>query len=253
MIVDSHAHLNHEDILPGVQDVLARAAAADVGRVVVVGYDAASSARAVELAQLWQELVAAVGLHPYEAGRAGPAEIGRIAALAEDVRVRAIGEIGFDFHGDPAPFEAQAGLVRAQLGIARRRGLPAVLHLRDAGMAIVPLLDEFPDVVPVFHCFSGGAQLLAAGLARGAYISFAGPLTYRANAALRAIAAGVPAERLLVETDSPYLAPQGRRGRTNEPAHVVETLQVLAEAQGTDRARLAAVTAANAFRVFGSW
>lgn len=251
MIVDSHAHLNHEDLFGRADEVLARAAAAGVGAVVVVGYDVPSSQRAVELAERLPQVVAAVGLHPYEAGRAGASEIAAIAALARSPRVAAIGEIGLDFHGDAfAPKELQLDLARVQFDLARQRGLPAVLHLRESGLDIVPLLDAYPDVRPVFHCFDGGEALLAEALARGAYVSFAGNLTYKRNESLRALCAQVPPDRLLVETDSPYLAPQTRRGRTNEPQYVVETLAVLAAAHGVEPREMARHTARNAAAVF---
>ena len=251
MIVDSHAHLNHEEMLPEVEAVLERAAAAGVGAVVVAGYDVPSSERAVELAQRFPNVTAAVGLHPYEAGRAGAAEIAAIAALACERGVGAIGEIGLDYHGDAyAPKELQMELVRRQMAIAREAGLPVVLHLREAGLDIIPLLDAYPDTRAVFHCFDGGAALLTEALARGAFISFAGNLTYRRNEELRLLAARVPRERLLVETDSPYLAPQAHRGRRNEPAYVVETLAALADCQGVAAADLALQTGRNARDVF---
>ncbi len=251
MIVDSHAHLNHEDLLEDADAVLQRAAAAGVGAVVVVGYDLPSSQRAVELAERLPQVAAVVGLHPYEAGRAGERELRAIAELARSTRVGAIGEIGLDFHGDDyAPKERQMELARRQMAIARELGLPVVLHLRESGLDILPLLDAYPDVRAVFHCFDGGEALLAEALARGAFVSFAGNLTYKRNETLRSLAGRVPPDRLLVETDSPYLAPQGHRGRRNEPAFVVETLAALAAAQGATEADLALRTSQNARRVF---
>ena len=251
MIVDSHAHLNHEDLLEDVEAVLQRAAAAGVGAVVVVGYDLPSSRLAVEIAERLPQVAAVVGLHPYEAARAGESGIRAISELAHSTRVGAIGEIGLDFHGDGyAPKELQMELARRQMAIARERGLPVVLHLRESGLDILPLLDAYPDVRAVFHCFDGGEALLKEALARGAFISFAGNLTYKRNAALRSLAARVPPERLLVETDSPYLAPQGHRGRRNEPAFIVEALAALADAQGATVADLALRTSQNARAVF---
>ncbi|MDA8347106.1 MAG: TatD family hydrolase [Thermaerobacter sp.] len=253
-IVDTHAHLNHEDLLPQAAEIVERAKAAGVDHIVVVGYDVPSSAAAVELAHRLDGLVAAVGLHPYEAVRSGEEEIAQIAKLAKDPMVRAIGEIGLDFHGDePAPPKRQDWLVRRQFEVARTAGLPVVLHLRDSGLRIVEVLDDFPDMTTVFHCFSGDAALLQAGLARGAYISFAGPLTFKKNDELRLLAAQVPAERLLVETDSPYLAPVPFRGKPNEPAYVRETLAALAAARGAAPESLAEITSSNArslFRLF---
>lgn len=251
MIVDSHAHLNHEDLTDEVEAVLERAAAAGVDAVVVVGYDVPSSRRAVELAECLPQLAAVVGLHPYEASRAGEAEIRAIAELARSPRVAAIGEIGLDFHGDTyAPKDLQLELTELQMDIARELGLPAVFHLRESGLDILRVLDAYPDVRAILHCFDGGEALLTEALARGAFISFAGNLTYRRNDALRELARSVPQERLLVETDSPYLAPQGHRGRRNEPAYVVETLATLASARGESVEDLALSTSRNACSVF---
>lgn len=251
-LVDTHAHLNHEELEPRVEEVLARAHAAGVEKVVVVGYDVPSSERAVRLARDHPGLYAAVGMHPYEAGRAGEAEISRIADLARDERVVAIGEIGLDYHGDGcAPREIQEHLLHRQLQIAQETSLPAVIHQRASGLDILGPLRAFPAVTPVFHCFSGDASLLSEGLAVGAYISFAGPITFRSNGDLRLLAADVPPERLLIETDSPYLAPVPHRGRTNEPAFVADTLRALAAARSGDPEELAAQTAANAEALFG--
>lgn len=250
-IIDSHAHLNHGDLLPQVQEVLRRARDAEVDGVVVVGYDLQSSEAAVELAHTHPNLVAAVGLHPYEAASYTEGDLQRIAELARDPAVHAIGEIGLDFHGDDAaPAKDQERLARAQFEIARARRLPAVLHQRDSGLRIEPLLDAFSDIQVVFHCFAGDRALLRTGLEHGAYISFAGPLTYRRNADLRELAGEVPLERLLVETDSPYLAPQGHRGRTNEPAYVLETVAMLAQLRGMSLEAMATHTAQNARKAF---
>lgn len=251
-IVDTHAHLNHEDLVGHADELLARAREAGVQQVVVVGYDVPSSESAVELAHRFAGVVAAVGLHPYEASRCGEAEVAQIAKLSEDAKVHAVGEIGFDFHGEePAPPERQDWLLRRQLEIARQRHLPAVLHLRDSGLRIVPVLDDFMDVMTVFHCFSGGPELLTEGLARGVFFSFAGPLTFRKNEDLRLLAKRIPGNRLLVETDSPYLAPVPYRGKTNEPSYVRETLKALAAARGEDAEQTAEITSANARLVFG--
>jgi len=250
-IVDTHAHLNHEDLMGEVEAVIERASAEDVGTIIVVGYDVPSSERAVELANGHPQLAAVVGLHPYETQRAGAEELARIAQLAEELCVRAIGEVGFDFHeDDAAPRELQERLLRAQFAIARSRALPVVLHQRDSGTAILPVLDDYKDVTCVFHCFSGDEDLLAAGVARGVYFSFAGPLTYKRNERLRELVREVPRDRLLVETDCPYLAPAGHRGRRNEPAYVRETLTALAREIALNLDEAAALTTANARRAF---
>jgi TatD DNase family protein len=251
VIVDSHAHLNHEDLLGEADAVLERARAAGVGAVVVVGYDVPSSRQAVELAERLPNVVAVVGLHPYEAGRATDDDIRAIFELARSTRVAAIGEIGLDYHGDEfAPKALQLSLARRQMAIADELGLPAVLHLRESGLDILPLLDAYPGVRAVCHCFDGGEALMTEALARGAFISFAGNLTFKRNETLRSLSGRVPLGRLLVETDSPYLAPQGHRGRRNEPAFIVETVATLAAAQGVSAEDLALATSRNAREIF---
>lgn len=250
-LIDTHAHLNHEDLEPEVEGVLERAHEVGVEEIVVVGYDVPSSERALRLAQSHVGLHAVVGLHPYEAARAGEAEIARIRQLAHDPRVVAVGEIGLDFHGEEyAPKSMQDSLLRDQLAIARDLGLPVVIHQRDSGLDILPPLMDFPDVTAVFHCFAGDEELLRRGLAIGAYISFAGPLTFRRNDELRRLSQDVPVDRLLVETDSPYLAPVPYRGKRNEPAYVTETLRALAQARQADEDALAEATFRNAARIF---
>jgi TatD DNase family protein len=250
-IVDTHAHLNHEDLLPEAPEVVERAAQAGVSHIVVVGYDVPSSREAIALATRFPDVVAAVGLHPYEAGRCGEREVAEIARLAEHPQCRAIGEIGLDFHGDePAPPERQDWLLRSQFEIAQKLRLPVVIHQRESGLGIIPVLDAFPDVTVVFHCFAGDDELLSEGLHRGVYVSFAGPLTFKKNEELRRLAALVPPEKLLVETDSPYLAPVPYRGKRNEPAYVRETLMALAHARGQDPEELSEIAFSNAVSVF---
>ncbi len=251
-VIDTHAHLNHEDLLPHAPEIVRRAQERGVEGIVVVGYDVPSSVAAIELCHRLPGLVAAVGLHPYEAATCGEADVEEIARLAADPKVRAIGEIGLDFHGEePAPPARQDWLLRRQLEIARQLGLPATLHLRDSGLEVLAALDDFPQVRVVFHCFAGDREAMREGLARGAYISFAGPLTFKRNEELRQLAAEIPADRLLVETDCPYLAPVPYRGKQNEPAYVLETLMVLASARGVEPSEMAEIAYANAQSVFG--
>lgn len=250
-LIDTHAHLNHEDLEPEAEEILERAHRAGVEKIVVVGYDVPSSERAVALAQKHHGLHAVVGLHPYEAAKAGDADLARIRALAREPHVVGVGEIGLDYHGDEfAPKVMQESLLRSQLAIAQELSLPVVIHQRDSGLDILAPLQEFQDVPKVFHCFAGDGELLRGGLAAGAYISFAGPLTFRRNDDLRKLCQDVPLDRLLVETDSPYLAPVPYRGKRNEPAYVAETLRALAQARKADVEALAEATSRNAARIF---
>ncbi len=245
-MIDSHAHL---DALDEPALALGRAREAGVTRVVTIGTGIASSRAALALADEHAGVVAALGIDPHQAG--GP-EAGRLDELRELLRhprAVAVGETGLDNHHRHATPAEQQRLFEAQIDLATELGLPLVIHSRDADAETAAALARFTGTV-VLHCFSSPG-LLPAALERGYYVSFAGNVTYPKAPELRAAAAQVPAERLLAETDSPYLAPQPLRGRPNEPAHVVHTLVVLAEARGDDPDELAARIDANATVAFG--
>jgi TatD DNase family protein len=246
-IFDTHCHLG----FAGEGDPVAehaRAAAAGVTAMLVVGVDADSSRAARGLARLpgvrWS-----AGLHPNEALRFD-AEFAAVAELAAAPACAAVGETGLDCYRDRCPLPQQERSLRAHLALARASGLPVILHCRDAFAPLFAVLRSEPPVRGVMHCFSGGPAEARAALDLGLYLSFAGPLTYPKNATLRAVAAAAPADRVLVETDAPFLPPQPRRGRRNEPAFVVHTLQALAEARKITAAAAADCTFANAERLF---
>lgn len=247
-LVDSHCHL---DMLDDRAAALAEAARDGVAAVVAVGIDLASSAAAAEAAAAEPRVWATVGVHPHEAASLDDAALARLEELARRPRVVAVGECGLDYYRDLAPRERQREAFLAQVGLARRLGLPLVVHVREAADDALALLDrEAGDLTVVLHCFSL-ADRLDECLARGWYLSFAGNVTYRNAGDLRAAAARVPADRLLVETDAPFLAPVPRRGRRNRPAWLVHTARLLAEVRGEPPAALAAATTENARRVFG--
>ena len=240
-MIDTHAHLGDD-----AAEVLERARAAGVTRVVDVATTIEGARQALALADQQEGVYASLGIHPHEAG--APVDLDELRALLRHPRAVAVGETGLDYYRDYAPHDAQQQLFDAQLELALEVGKPVVIHTRAADEDTLARLVEHDGPV-ILHCFSSQA-LLEPALERGWYVSFAGNVTYKNAYDLRAAARRVPAERLLAETDSPYLAPQAVRGRRNEPAYVVQTLGVLAEARGVDQAELERQIDDNATRVF---
>jgi TatD DNase family protein len=238
-VIDTHAHL---DALDDPAAALARARGAGVERVIAIGCGLASARATLAIARRERDVFAALGVHPHQA--AGGEEP---SAVVDDSAV-AVGEIGLDFFRDYAPRDDQRRLFSVQLELATARGLPVVIHCRAADNEVAQTLEGFGGIV-VLHCFSSPA-LLPVALERGYYVSFAGNVTFPKARELREAARRVPADRILAETDTPYLAPQPVRGRPNEPAHVVHTLATLAEARGEDADELAARIDANASTAF---
>ena len=246
-MIDTHAHLDALDDEPG--EVVARARDAGVTRILTVGTTPAGSRHALELADRHEGVSAIVGIHPHEAGNATDDDVAEIRRLLEHPRAVAVGETGLDWFRDYAPPEAQHRLFARLLELATETGKPVVIHTRAADADTVAALADFDGRV-VLHCFSS-PHLLETALARGWYVSFAGNATFPKAVDLRLAATQVPADRLLAETDSPYLAPQPVRGRPNEPAYVVHTLAALALARGVDAADLEAQIDRNADECFG--
>ena len=245
MLIDSHAHLTDERLAADVPGVLERARAAGVEGVVTIGTRVADSEGAVRLAEEHPDVYAAVGIHPHSADEATVEAMARIEELAGRPGVVAIGETGLDHHYDNAPGAAQREAFAAHLELGRRLDLPVVVHAREADDDVIAVLREAGGGTRgVLHCFSSGQRLLETALAMGWYASFAGMITfskYGDSDLLRS----VPLDRLLVETDSPYLAPVPHRGKRNEPAHVVEVARRAAEIRGEDPEALAAATLRN--------
>jgi TatD DNase family protein len=245
-VTDTHAHL---DACDEPEAVLERASAAGVRRVVTIGTGIDSCRAALELADRHETVVAALGIDPHQAGSPEAGRLAELGSLLAHPAVVAVGETGLDNHHRHAAPNEQRRLFDAQLALASEFGLPVVVHSRDAAADTARALAGFGGTV-VLHCFSSPG-LLPAALEHAYYVSFAGNVTYPSAAALREAAAAVPAELLLVETDSPYLAPQPLRGRRNEPAHVGYTLRALAELRGVAAEELERQTDANAARAFG--
>ena len=252
MLIDSHCHLDffEPEERPGL---VRRARDAGVGELVTIGTRLAQSEGLRSMAQelgVW----CTVGVHPHNAGEEPVASADRIAALTDHPRVIGVGESGLDYHYDTAPHEAQQASFREHIRAARLSGLPLVVHARDADADIARILREERDAggpfAFVLHCFSSGRALAEEAVAAGGYVSFSGILTFPKSHELRDIARDLPAERVLVETDAPYLAPVPFRGKRNEPAHVARTAAVLAEVRGLAPDALAELTTANFRRLF---
>ena len=248
-MVDTHAHLTLCEDEPA--DLIAAARDAGVRRVLTVGLDEATNPGAVALAEAHEEVRAAVGRHPNSAGGFDDAAAGEIERLGSADAVAAIGETGLDFYREGAPRDEQYAAFRAQIGIARRLGKPLVIHMRDSvDETLEVLAAEADGVTVILHCFSAPPERVADAAKHGWYCSFAGNVTFPKAEALREAARAVPPELLLVETDSPFLAPQPVRGKPNAPAHVVATAETVAEVRGVPYEGLERAVEANAERVF---
>lgn len=251
-MIDAHAHLTDDKLATDLADVVARASAAGIERVLTCGEDVASSEAAIALAERYPGVRAAVGTHPHRADTLTPGALARIRDLARHERVVAIGEIGIDLSGRSAPRAVQEDAFRRQVELAAELDLPVTIHVREAGDTVRKLLDQLPRVRGHIHCYSEGPEAVEDWMRRGLYLSFAGTVTYPRSEALRVAVALVPADRLLLETDAPYLAPQSRRGKRNEPAFVAETYAAVAELRGVSVQDLARTVSDNAAALFGS-
>ena len=243
-MTDAHAHL---DALEDPDAAVQRACEAGVGRIVTIGTGIESCMRALDLTA-HDGVYAALGIDPHQASTGEASRVAELRPLLDHPKAVAVGEAGLDYHYGADAKDEQRRLFSAQLAVAAELGLPIVVHTRSANDDTEAMLRTHHGTV-VMHCFSE-PELLAAGVERGWYFSFAGNATYPQSEALREAAAAVPADRILAETDSPYLAPQPVRGRPNEPAHVVHTVAALAEARGEDASSLAARIDANAAAAF---
>ncbi len=252
MLVDSHCHLGDPAYDADRTAVVERAEAAKVGHIVVVGESVAASERAVALARADSRLSATAGVHPHEAREWSGDAAARIRELLTAPEVVAVGETGLDYHYDHSPRPAQRDAFAAQLALSAEVGRPVVIHARDAEADVAAMVtDAPPDAVCVLHSFAGGDALLEVALTRDAYVSFSGMVTFRSWAGDAWIGA-VPEDRLLVETDGPYLSPVPHRGRRNEPAWVAAVARRVAEVRGVTPEALATQTSANARRCFGA-
>ncbi len=252
-MVDSHCHLDFEDFSGDLDAIVGRARAAGVGRIVSISTRVMRQPGLLAIVERFPDVFCSVGTHPHYAHEELDLTVADLVARTRHAKTVAIGEAGLDRHYDFSPIEAQARGFRNHIAAARETGLPLVIHSRDADDDMAAILDEetgkgaFPAVL---HCFTGGRDLAQRAIALGLFISFTGILTFKKSEELRAIAAALPADRILVETDAPYLAPGRHRGKRNEPAFVVETAKVLAETRNVSFEEIARQTSENFFRLF---
>ena len=254
MLVDSHCHLDFPVLNQDLSGVLARARAAGVGSFLTIGTKLAESEAVIAIADAHDDVHCTIGVHPHEAEReAQTVTVDRLVALASHKKVVGIGESGLDFFYDEAPRELQANAFNMHIQAAIETGLPLVVHTREADDLTQDILRRHAKggrLTGVLHCFTSGRDLAMAALDLGFYISFSGIVTFKNASDLREIARLVPDDRILVETDSPYLAPVPMRGKSNEPAYVAHTAHLLADIRGCDRAVSASKTTENYFRLF---
>jgi TatD DNase family protein len=253
MLVDSHCHLDFPDFAEDLDGIVARAGEAGVGTLVTISTRIRRFDGVLAIADRYENIFCSVGTHPHYAHEELDVSAEEIARLTDHPKVVAIGEAGLDYHYDNSPREAQATGLRTHIAAARMTGLPLVIHAREADADLAEILQEetgkgaFPAVL---HCFSSGRKLAETGIVLGHYVSFSGIVTFKNADDLRAIARGLPADRILVETDAPYLAPPPHRGKRNEPAFVRHIAEVLAVTRGVSLDEIARITTENFFRLF---
>ncbi|WP_349434396.1 TatD family hydrolase [Pararhizobium sp. A13] len=253
MLIDTHCHLDFPDFEAERDAIVARAHAAGVGQMITISTRVKRFETILSIAESYANVFCSVGTHPHNADEELDIETADLVRLSAHPKVVAIGEAGLDYFYDNAPRDAQAIGLRRHIAAARETGLPLVIHSRSADEDMAAILTEetgrgaFPFLL---HCFSSGPDLARVGVELGGYVSFSGILTFPKSEELREIAKTVPHDRMIVETDAPYLAPKPFRGKRNEPAYVAHTAQVLAETIGVSVDEIATITTENAFRVF---
>ena len=253
MLVDSHCHLDFPDFAAELDAVVARARAAGIARMVTISTKVKKQAQLIAIAEKYPDVFCTVGTHPHHASSEMDVDAAMLVGLSKHPKVVAIGEAGLDYHYDTGPRDDQLKSFREHIAAARETGLPLVIHARDCDADMAAVLTAEVTEGPfkaVLHCFTAGAALARTAIDLGLYIGFTGILTFKSSQALRDIAKSLPADRILVETDSPYLAPVPYRGKRCEPAYVAETAKVLAETRGITEAEIARQTTENFFRLF---
>jgi TatD DNase family protein len=253
MLVDSHCHLDFPDFAAELDAIVARARAAGIGRMVTISTRVKRHEQVQAISERFRDIFCSVGTHPHYSHEEADIDAAKLIEIAKHPKVVAIGEAGLDYFRNNSPRDAQMQSFRQHIAAARETGLPLVIHSRDcdADMAQV-LRDESGKgaFTAVLHCFTGGRELAFTAIELGHYVSFTGILTFKNSDALRDIAAELPVDRVLVETDAPYLAPLPYRGKRNEPAYVVETAKVLGETRGVTLEEINRQTTENFFRLF---
>jgi TatD DNase family protein len=253
MLIDTHCHLDFPDFAPEQAEIVARAKARGVGRMITISTHLSRFDRVKAVADAYPDVFCTVGTHPHHSHEEAEPTVEEIVTLAQHPKCVGLGEAGLDYHYDRAPRELSQRVFRTHIAAARETGLPLVIHTRDADEDCAAILSEemgkgaFPALL---HCFTSSRALAETAVELGLYISFSGVVTFKNSAELRETVKVVPLERMLVETDAPFLAPVPHRGKRNEPAFVVDTARLLAEIKGVSEDELARVTTANALRLF---
>ncbi|MCM3676353.1 MULTISPECIES: TatD family hydrolase [Peribacillus] len=253
MLFDTHVHVNAEQFNEDLEDVIERAKEAGVNNMVVVGFDRPTIIRAMELIEAYDFMYAAVGWHPVDAIDMTEEDLQWIEELSNHPKVVAIGEMGLDYHWDKSPKEVQMEVFRKQIRLAKKVGLPIIIHNREATADIVHILkeEEASRVGGIMHCFSGSAETALECINMNFYISLGGPVTFKNARKPKEVAAAVPLDRLLIETDCPYLAPHPYRGKRNEPSYVKLVAEQIAEIKQLTIEEVSQATTENAKKLFG--
>ena len=253
LLVDSHAHLDGRQFENDIEETIERATANGISHILTIGCDLESSENSIAVAEKYENIFAAVGVHPHDATEINNAALAKLRTMLSHPKVVALGEIGLDYYRDRSPREIQRDAFRQQIRLARAVGKPIIVHDRDAHDEVIQILKEenAAEVGGVLHCFSGDLKMAKQCLELGFYLSFTGTITYPKNEAIREIIKEIPIDRMLIETDCPYLSPQKFRGKRNEPAYVRYTAEKLAEIKGLTIEDVARVTSRNCHDLFG--
>ncbi|MDO6851373.1 TatD family hydrolase [Priestia megaterium] len=253
MLFDTHVHLNAEQYEDDLQEVINRALEKGVQNMVVVGFDEPTIKKAIQIAETYDFIYASVGWHPVDAVDMTDEHLAWIEELAQHPKVVALGEMGLDYHWDKSPKEVQKDVFRRQIRLARKVNLPIIIHNRDATEDVVTILKEehVEEVGGIMHCFTGSIEVAKQCMDMNMYISFGGPVTFKNAKKPKEVATELPLDRLLIETDCPYLTPHPFRGKRNEPGYVSYVAEQVAELKGITYEELADITTANAKKLFG--
>jgi TatD DNase family protein len=253
MLFDTHVHLNAEQYEDDLQEVINRALEKGVQNMVVVGFDEPTIKKAIQIAETYDFIYASVGWHPVDAVDMTDEHLAWIEELAQHPKVVALGEMGLDYHWDKSPKEVQKDVFRRQIRLARKVNLPIIIHNRDATEDVVTILKEehVEEVGGIMHCFTGSIEVAKQCMDMNMYISFGGPVTFKNAKKPKEVATDLPLDKLLIETDCPYLTPHPFRGKRNEPGYVSYVAEQIAELKGITYEELADITTANAKKLFG--
>ena len=253
MIIDSHAHLDDEQFQDDLDEVVDRAFEVGVGCIVNSACNVATSKAAIANAERWDKVYATVGIHPHDADEVDPQYLDTLDQYLRHPKVVALGEIGLDYYRDISPRDVQKKVFGEQMELAKELKVPVVIHAREACKDLFDVLKRYSDSVPVkvMHCYSGSVEMLREFLSIGCYISVGGPVTYKNSRKLPEVIEEVPIDRLMVETDCPYLPPEPHRGKRNEPSYVTLVVEKIARIRGEDASYIAYNTSVNTIRAFG--